>query len=331
MPFEKNQNAISPKIGVLLTNLGTPNSPSVKDVRAYLKEFLSDSRVVTMPKILWWPVLNFIILNTRPKHSAAAYAKVWTDEGSPLLTISQQQADALQAALEVHSPEKYTLELAMRYGEPSIAHGLEKLKQQNVSRIIVLPLYPQFSHTTTSSTKDALEQAYKKNALPEYFFIEDYHASPAYIEALSSSVQDYWTEHGQAEKLLMSFHGIPQAYVDAGDPYAEQCQKTADLLAKALKLKDSQWQLSFQSRLGPKQWLQPYTDQALKALAGEGVKSVQVMCPGFSADCLETLEEIAIENRDYFLEAGGEHYAYIPCLNDRADHIQALVGLIAAA
>jgi ferrochelatase len=316
-------------LGVLLTNLGTPDSPSPSDVRRYLKEFLWDHRVVEVPRIVWWFVLNLIILNTRPKRSAAAYAKVWTDEGSPLLVISKRQAQALQAALEekINAPVK--VELAMRYGSPSIEQGLEKLRQAGARRIVVLPLYPQYSASTTASTFDAVTNVIQGwRWIPELRFINHYHDNKDYIAALASGIQHYWAEHGQPEKLVMSFHGIPKEYFIAGDPYFCECHKTARLLAEALDLNDEQWQLTFQSRLGPKEWLTPYTDKTLESLAREGVKKVHVVCPGFSADCLETLEEIAMENKEVFIQAGGEDYQYIPCLNDDSEHIEMLSELV---
>lgn len=315
-------------IGVLLSNLGTPDSPSVSDVRRYLKEFLSDPRVVNMPKLLWWPMLNFVILNTRPKRSARAYAKIWTDKGSPLLSISQQQAGALQRALD-EQQQLFQVELAMRYGSPSIAAGLRSLEEKGIQKVVVLPLYPQFSDTTTSSTADAIQHVTSKLARPPVInFIQYYYDHPAYIEALANSVRKVWSEQGRAEKLLMSFHGIPQDYADAGDPYPAQCRQTAKRLASALKLDDQEWVLTFQSRLGPKQWVQPYTDKTLETMAQSGLKNIQVICPGFSADCLETLEEIQMENREVFLGSGGEAYQYIPCLNSDAEHIQMMVSLV---
>lgn len=313
--------------GVLLANLGTPDSPSVADVRRYLKEFLSDRRVVSTPRLIWWPLLNLVILNTRPKNSAAAYRKIWTDQGSPLLTISREQAAALQQALGDEGP--FRVELAMRYGEPSIARGLESLRRQGVDQVIVFPLYPQFSHTTTSSTMDAVEAALKHSGTPlQTRLIRHYYEHPDYIAALADSVLEHWEENGKADKLIMSFHGIPQEYADAGDPYPEECRHTAELLADALELSASEWMLTFQSRLGPKQWLQPYTDKTLQSLARSGTQSVQIMCPGFSADCLETLEEIQVENREFFLQAGGQRYEYIPCLNARPDHISLMASLV---
>ena len=315
--------------GVLLVNLGTPESPSPADVRRYLKEFLWDSRVVELPRPLWWLVLNLVILNTRPRRSARAYAKVWTEEGSPLMVISRQQHVALQAALEQQPGAPVKVVLAMRYGKPSIAAGMQELRAAGVKRLLVLPLYPQYSATTTAAIVDAVADELRRwRVLPELRFINDYHEHPSYIEALADSVRRYQAVHGEPDRLLLSFHGIPQDYVDAGDPYATQCYRTAALLVQALDLPEDRWQLSFQSRLGPKQWLQPYTDHTLKSLGEKGVKNIQVICPGFSVDCLETLEEVSMENRDIFLEAGGEQYGYIPCLNDDAAHIRLFSELV---
>ncbi|MCG6899278.1 MAG: ferrochelatase [Gammaproteobacteria bacterium] len=317
-------------LGVLLVNLGTPDSPSVSDVRRYLREFLWDPRVVEVPRPIWWLVLNLVILTTRPRRSAKAYAKVWTEEGSPLLVISKRQQAALQARMEEQGGTPVNVVLAMRYGRPAIASGLQALRDCGAKRVLVLPLYPQYSATTTAAIVDAVADELRHwRELPELRFINDYHRHPAYISALADSVRQYRTLHGEPDKLLLSFHGIPQEYVDAGDPYAEQCYRTADLLVAALDLPKDRWQLSFQSRLGPKQWLQPYTDHTLEALAKEGVRNIHVMCPGFSVDCLETLEEVAMENRSIFLEAGGENYGYIECLNDQASHIQLFTELIA--
>jgi ferrochelatase len=315
---------------VLLVNLGTPDSPSVADVRRYLREFLWDPRVVEVPRPVWWLVLNLVILTTRPRRSAKAYAKVWTKAGSPLLVISRKQQAALQASLDAREGPPVQVVLAMRYGRPGIAAGLQALRDAGAKRVLVLPLYPQYSATTTAAIVDAVADELRHwRALPELRFINDYHRHPAYISALADSVRRYQQLHGEPDRLLLSFHGIPQAYVDAGDPYAAQCYKTAELLVAALDLPADRWQMSFQSRLGPKQWLQPYTDQTLEALAKEGVRNVQVICPGFSVDCLETLEEVAMENRDIFLQAGGEQYGYIECLNDQASHIRLFSELIA--
>jgi ferrochelatase len=316
-------------LGILVTNLGTPDSHQTRDVRRYLKEFLWDPRVVEMSRPLWWLVLNLIILNTRPRRSAAAYAKIWTAEGSPLLAISQREAQALQSQLDRQFDTPVKVVLAMRYGNPSIAAGLEQLRTAGARHILILPLYPQYSASTTASTFDAVSLELRRwRWLPELRFVNHYHDEPAYVDALAESVRDYWSVNGEPEKLVMSFHGIPKDYFLAGDPYFCECHKTARLLAEKLQLPQQRWQLTFQSRLGPKEWLKPYTDHTLQALAKEGIRNVHVMCPGFSADCLETLEEIAMENRDTFLAAGGENYAYIPCLNDRPSHIDMLSGLV---
>ncbi len=297
--------------GLLLLNLGTPDSPSVTDVRRYLAEFLSDPRVVEIPRLAWKAVLHGVILRTRPRRSAAAYREVWTEQGSPLLYLSQSLADALD--------ERIPVALGMRYGNPSIGDALERLRERNARRILVLPLYPQYSATTTASSFDAIAKVLSNwRWIPELRFINDYHEHPLYIQALADSVRAWQAEHGTPDRLLMSFHGIPRDYADAGDPYAGQCHRSAVLLAEALGLDDDAWALSFQSRLGPREWLKPYTSELLKQWGGQGVEHVQVICPGFSIDCLETLEEIAVENRDYFLAAGGKQYQYIPALNDSA-------------
>ena len=316
------------RTGILLANLGTPDSPSTRDVRRYLKQFLWDPRVVEVPRLPWWLMLNLVILNTRPRRSAAAYAKIWTDAGSPLLVISRKQQVALQALFEQQYGGQVRTALAMCYGKPSVETGLNELCDAGCNRILVLPLYPQYSATSTAALFDAVYADMRnRRAVPELRFVNEYHDHTAFIKALASSVRSYQQAHGAPDRLLMSFHGIPQEYADAGDPYADQCEATAELLAKELGLAASQWQYSYQSRLGPKAWLKPYTDQTLAALPGEGAKSVQVICPGFSADCLETLEEIAMQNRDVFMQAGGERYEYIPCLNDHAAHISMLAGL----
>ncbi len=329
MDLQQSAHQQTRKIGVLLVNLGTPDAPDRSSVRRYLKQFLWDPRVVEMSRPLWWLILNGIILNTRPQRSAKAYQQVWTEQGSPLLVIARAQEQALREQLNTQFGDTVCTELAMSYGSPSIPTGLAKLRDQGARRILILPLYPQYSATTTGSVFDAITQELRQwRWLPELRFINHYHDDPAYIAALAESVRTYRQQHGTADKLLMSFHGIPQAYFDAGDPYHCECQKTGRLLAEALALKEHEWTLSFQSRLGPKQWLKPYTDHTLQALPAENVKSVQVICPGFSADCLETLEEIAQENRDTFIQAGGKTYDYIPCLNSSAAHIQMLSGIV---
>lgn len=315
--------------GVLVTNLGTPEAPTASALRRYLGEFLADPRVVEVPRFIWWCVLHGVILRLRPRRSAAAYRKVWTDEGSPLMVIAKRQSTAIQDYLDANTAEKYHVELAMRYGQPSIRSGLEKLLQSNAKRIIILPLYPQYSASTTASTLDAVGNVLKTwRNIPELHFVSHYHDAPDYIGALAESITEHWQQHQRAEKLLFSFHGIPQAYFEAGDPYYCECHKTARLVAEKLNLNETDWALTFQSRFGPKQWLQPYTDKTLKSLPADGVKSVDVVCPGFSADCLETLEEINMQNREFFLEAGGENFSYIPALNDRPAHIKALANII---
>jgi ferrochelatase len=316
-------------LGVLLLNLGTPDAPTVPAVRRYLAEFLWDPRVVELPRPLWWLILNGVILRVRPKRSAHAYQSVWTEEGSPLLAIARRQAAALQERLSERLPGPVKLELGMRYGNPSVPAALANLRAANVRRLLVLPLYPQYSATTTASTFDAVARELSTwRWLPELRFVNQYHDTPGYISALAASVRAHWAEHGEPDRLLFSFHGIPREYFENGDPYHCQCQKTARLTAEALGLPRERWQISFQSRVGNKEWLRPYTDELLQEWGAAGIGSVQVMCPGFSADCLETLEEIAVENRDYFLGAGGKEYAYIPALNDRPDHLAMLSDLV---
>jgi protoporphyrin/coproporphyrin ferrochelatase len=316
------------RTGILMVNLGTPDAPDRASVRRYLKEFLWDPRVVEGSRIAWWLVLNLVILNTRPSRSAAAYRKIWTAQGSPLMDISRRQQEALQARLEERHGDALHVALAMRYGKPSIRDGLERLRDAGARRVLVLPMYPQYSATTTASIFDEITHQLRGwRWLPELRFVNHYHDEPAYITALAESIDAWRAAHGEAEHLLLSFHGIPQEYFDKGDPYYCECQKTGRLLAEALGLQTERWTLSFQSRLGPRQWLQPYTDKTLEGLAQRGIKSVQVVCPGFSADCLETLEEIAVTNRDRFLAAGGKEFGYIPALNDGAAHLNMLADL----
>ena len=327
---EKNFQHDQPEtIGVLITNLGTPDSPTPKGLRKYLKEFLSDRRVVEIPRFVWMLILHGIILRLRPKKSAHAYQSVWTDQGSPLLVISQKQQRALQQELNVHYKVPVKLELGMRYGSPSIASALEKLKAANARRIIILPLYPQYASSTTGSTFEAISRVIGRwRWVPEIRFINQYHDNDLYIEALANSVRESFVSKGQPERLLMSFHGIPKITQLDGDPYLCHCHKTGRLLAERLGLSADQYMVTFQSRFGKAEWIQPYTEQTLKMLGAAGVKHVAVVTPGFSADCLETLEEIGEENKGYFLAAGGQRYDYIPCLNERADHMTALLAII---
>ncbi len=319
-------------IGILLVNLGTPDAPDTASVRRYLAEFLSDRRVVERHPAIWKPVLHGIILRTRPKRSAAAYQKIWEENGSPLLLISQQQQLALQQQLDDSSSDSsdgYRVVLAMRYGSPSIADGLNQLREHNARKILVLSLYPQYSATTTASIFDAVSSCLREwRWIPEMRFINSYATDPAYIDALAGSIITYWDQQQRSQKLLLSFHGIPQEYVTSGDPYADECRQTAALLAEKLALSDDQWLLTYQSRLGPTQWLQPYTDATVGELATNGIESLDVVCPGFSVDCLETLEEIAMENRNNFLRAGGETFHYIPALNDNSAHIAMMAKLV---
>ncbi|MCU7797952.1 MAG: ferrochelatase [Candidatus Thiodiazotropha sp. (ex Myrtea spinifera)] len=316
-------------LGILLVNLGTPDEPTTPAVRRYLAEFLSDPRIVAIPRFLWMIILHGIVLRVRPKRSAEAYRSVWTDEGSPLLVISQKQQAALEEAVKPRLGGNVTLALGMRYGNPSIPSALEDLRKKNVQRLLVLPLYPQYSATTTASIFDAITNELQHwRWIPEIRFIHRYHQEPAYIAALSESIREYRQQQGEANKLLFSFHGIPRDYYESGDPYPDECHATAQAVVKNLGLSEDQWQVSFQSRFGAQEWMKPYTDETLKQWGAEGIENVQVVCPAFSADCLETLEEIAQENRDYFLETGGQSYAYIPALNDRPDHIAMLADLV---
>ncbi len=316
-------------IAVLLVNLGTPAAPTASAVRRYLGQFLSDPRVVELPRWFWWPVLHGVILRLRPARSARAYASIWTEAGSPLLTHSQALAAALQQALQQDSPVPIRVELAMTYGEPAVPAALRRLVDAGFRRVLVLPLYPQYSATSTGAALDAVADAIRTLRWPpELRTVSDYHDQDAHVDALARSVERHWTANGRAERLLLSFHGIPQRCVTAGDPYAAQCRATAARLGARLGLEPDRLVVSFQSRVGREEWLRPYTDETLQQLARDGVRSVQVLCPGFAVDCLETLEEIAVENRERFLHAGGERYEYIPALNDGADQVAALAALV---
>lgn len=314
--------------GVLLTNLGTPDAPDTGAVRRYLAEFLSDPRVVERPRWFWLPILYGIILQLRPPRSARAYRKIWTDDGSPLLVISKRIAAAVEASLKRHFDGDVPVALGMRYGNPSIASALSDLRARGATRITVLPLYPQYAGSTTGSTFDAVAGVLKAQRwVPSLHFIASYHDDPGYIAALADSVRGHRRQHGAGDKLLLSFHGIPKRYFDAGDPYHCHCQKTARLLAESLGLDDGDWALSFQSRVGPEQWLEPYTDKIIEEWAAKGVKTLDVLAPGFAADCLETLEEIAMQYCERFAARGGT-LRYIPALNDREVHVGALTALL---
>jgi ferrochelatase len=323
------EHGMPAKIGILVCNLGTPDTPTPKAVRRYLAEFLSDPRVVELPRVLWLPILHGVILRVRPRRSAAAYAKIWSADGSPLLAITKRQGIAIATAMEERFPGSTEVVVGMRYGSPSIAAGLRQLRESNVQKILVLPLYPQYATATTASAMDAVSAELNRwRRVPSLRFIADYHADANYIEALATSVSTFWAANDRADHLLMSFHGTPRDTFLAGDPYHGHCQTTARLLSERLALEDGRWGLAFQSRVGPKDWLQPYTESALKQLAADGAKTVDVLCPGFAADCLETLEEIAIRYAEMFVAAGGERLRYIPALNDTEQHIDALVHLI---
>jgi len=319
----------SDSIGVLFCNLGTPDAPTPSAVRRFLREFLSDPRVVEIPRPIWWLILNFIILPFRPRHVAKAYASVWMKRGSPLMVVSEDQRDALAAELKVQTGNNVPVALGMCYGKPSIPQAMAELRKQGVRRLLVLPAYPQYSATTTAAVFDVVSNELQQwRWLPELRTINDYHDDPRYIEALAASVRGFREDNLVGERLLMSFHGLPEAMLLAGDPYYCQCQVTARLLAEKLGLADDSWAISFQSRLGKVKWLQPYTDKTLEVWAKQGVKSVDIICPGFSADCLETLEEMAMQNRDVFLKNGGEQYQYIPALNANDAHIHLFAGLV---
>ncbi|WP_111642949.1 ferrochelatase [Marinimicrobium alkaliphilum] len=317
--------ALQQKTGVLLTNLGTPDAPEASALRRYLNQFLSDPRVIEVPRLLWWLILHGVILRIRPKRSAEAYKSVWTDEGSPLLTISRQQTEAVQNALG----DKAVVKLGMRYGNPSIASALREFQELGIRRIVVLPLYPQYSAATTGSTFDAIARELTHwRWVPELHFLNGYVDNPLFIHALAQSVQEHISAHGMPDKILFSYHGTPKRYLTSGDPYHCLCHKTTRLVREKLGLSEDQCMTTFQSRFGREEWLKPYTDEVLKALPGEGVKNIAILSPAFSADCLETLEELEEENRGYFMDAGGEEYHYIPALNDRPDHIAAIVDVL---
>ncbi|OED40972.1 ferrochelatase [Chromatiales bacterium (ex Bugula neritina AB1)] len=324
------QHGSNSRMGILLVNLGTPDDTSVPSVRRYLKEFLSDPRVVEVARPLWWLILNGVILRFRPAKTAEAYKTVWDPQtGSPLLSIGMSQRAAIQEQIAHYLPENTPVALAMRYGNPSISSALEELREAKVRRLLVLPLYPQYSGSTVASVFDEVtRQLSRTRWIPETRFINQYFDFPDYISALADSVRESWKTNGKAEKLVMSFHGIPQRYRTAGDPYFCQCQATARLLAKTLSLSDSEYLVVFQSRFGREPWLQPYCDKTLEKLPAEGTKSVDLICPGFSADCLETIEEINVENREIFMEAGGERFNYIDALNDSPNNIDSLCKLL---
>ena len=317
------------KIGVLITNLGTPDAPTPSALRRYLAEFLWDPRVVEVPRPLWWLILHGIILRIRPGRSAKAYSGVWEPGGSPLLLNTAKQAEAIREELQAKHGNNLVVAFAMRYGNPGIRHVLTELQAQGVRKLLVLPLYPQYSASTSASTFDAIAHDFtRRRWLPDLRFISHYPDYPPYIEALADHIQAHWKEHGRNQKLVLSYHGVPLKYLMKGDPYHCECHKTSRLLAEKLGLGKDDYMTTFQSRFGREEWLQPYTDETLKSLPDKGVRSIDVFCPGFSSDCLETIEEIDEENRGYFMKAGGEGFSYIPALNATQEHISALTRLI---
>jgi ferrochelatase len=319
----------APADAVLLVNLGTPDAPTPAAVRRYLAEFLSDPRVIDTPRWLWWPILHGVILRVRPRRSAHAYASIWTEQGSPLRVYSQSLADRLDRALRAETADRVRVVLAMRYGQPSIAGTLERLRAEGLRRLLVLPLYPQYSGTSTGTAIDAVAAALQHMSPSlDLRYINDYHDDNGYISALAETVENFWNSHGRAPKLLLSFHGIPNRYVRNGDPYFVQCLATAQRLRTRLHISEEDLVVAFQSRVGREPWLKPYTDEVLAQMPAQGIGHVQVLCPGFAVDCLETLEEIALRDRDLFIASGGERLDYIPALNDGPEHLAVLLALI---
>jgi len=318
------------RIGILLINLGTPEAPTPGAVRTYLKEFLSDPRVVEIPRILWWPILNLFVLNTRPKVSAQRYAQVWMSEGSPLRVHTERQTTLLRGYLgERANSLPLTVDYAMRYGKPSIPDKLQEMKALRCDRILLLPLYPQYSASATATAFDAAFRCFQDmRNQPAVRTVRGFHDHPGYIAALAQNVRDYWMKSQRPDVLVMSFHGVPRATLDKGDPYHCECQKTGRLIAEALGLKQERYRITFQSRFGRAEWLRPYTADVLVDLARQKAGRVDVICPGFVSDCLETLEEIAIEGKAIYLNAGGRDFHFIPCLNERNDWLHALADII---
>lgn len=327
-----NSNAV--KTAVLLTNLGSPEKPTANALRRYLREFLSDPRVVEIPRFIWMIILYGIILPLRPKKSAKLYQSIWTEEGAPLLVMSQAQKAKVAAQLAQDYGDEVIVDVAMRYGEPSISAVLQKFQQQGIDNLVVLPLYPQYAGPTTASTFDAVSRELQTwRYVPSMHFINSYHSNEHYIKALANTVSEHINKHGKPDKLVLSYHGMPELFYQWGDPYYDFCQLTTDLLKAELStrqvhLLSDDFVMTFQSRFGKATWLQPYTDETLENLAKQGHKHIAIISPAFSADCLETLEELEHENRDIFMQAGGEQYHYIAALNDRDDHIAALVNVI---
>lgn len=312
-----------------MVNLGTPDAPTPAAIRKYLAEFLADPRVVEMPRILWRLILHGVILRLRPRPVARNYAKIWTDQGSPLMVESLATAQKLQTRLDQDLPGPLHVVLAMRYGQPSIAEGLGQLRDKNIERLLILPLYPQYSATTTAAVYDEVSKQLRTwRWLPQFRMLMHYHDQPLYIQAIANQISRGFKQHGKPDKLIMSFHGIPQRYHKSGDPYYCQCQKTARLVSEYLNFAADDWMLCFQSRFGRDPWLPPYLDKTLEKMPAQGIKSVQIIAPGFAADCLETLEELAMQNSALFKQHGGESFHYLPALNDSPAHIDLLLSLI---
>ncbi len=315
----------SNKTGVILANLGTPDRPVCPGLRNYLSEFLMDPRVIELPHLFRALLVKGIIVNVRSHKSAATYREIWTEDGSPLLLNTQ----ALAAKTQAHLGENFHVVVGMRYGKPSIESALHELHEQGIRKLVVIPLYPQYSGSTNGSTFDGIAKTLRKQRwVPELRFVSDYYQQAGYVRAIGETIKSHWQEHGRKEKLIMSFHGVPKKYVERGDPYQQQCRISALAIADYLGLSDDDWMLVFQSRLGAQEWLQPYCDKTLEALPAQGVKSVDIICPGFSVDCLETLEEIEGENQEIFRQAGGEDYAYIPCLNASSEHAKLMADIV---
>lgn len=316
-------------VGVLLVNLGTPEAPTAKALRPYLRQFLWDPRVIELSRPVWWTILHLFVLTFRPKNSAKLYQNIWTDEGSPLFVYSKRIAEAMEKKLQTEYGSPIHVALGMTYGQPSVAKALAELEEKGCTRIVLLPMYSHYSSTSTGASFDAvMKELMTWRRVPELRTIHQFHDDPGYIRALADSVRAHWAEHGEGEMLVTSYHGIPKRYFLNGDPYHCQCHKTTRLLAEELGLPKERYQVTFQSLFGKEEWLQPYTDATLEAMARSGIGRVDIMCPGFSVDCLETIDEIGRESRHVFLEAGGEEYHFIPCLNDRPEHVDLLTDLI---
>ncbi|RMD01391.1 ferrochelatase [Aquitalea palustris] len=325
-PFSHDSQA---KTGILLINLGTPTAPTGQAVRPYLKQFLSDTRVIEIPKTVWWLILNGIILNVRPKKSAEKYASIWSKDGSPLLVNTRKQTSLLKGLLGERGMRNIVVDYAMRYGQPSVESVIQNMRAQGVDKLLVLPLYPQYAGSSSATALDDVFRVLMKlRNMPELRTVRHFHDDPGYVDALAQQVQAHWQQNGRAEKLLMSFHGVPRFTLDKGDPYHCECLKTGRLLAERLGLSKEQYVVSFQSRFGRAEWLQPYTSATLEQLGKAGTKSLDVICPGFVSDCLETLEEIAMEGKHSFQSSGGGEFRYISCLNDNPQWIAALAGIV---